>query len=223
MVLVVNLAANARDVSLIPGYGRSPGEGHGSPLQYSCLENPTDRGTWRPMVHRVAKSWTQLKQLSMQAHTHVEPDVSDSQCLFLLTHYPTSQWDRISLAQRNPHIFSELNQNYICHSNPSVSDLIRTTISCVPDTVYTGLWESSVTFSGILPADQYHIGSLKSVPVGVSVNPEWSNLQIKIPQIRCCIFTSTPLATILLSVAQAMTSDLPWLHLTFILSLGSFR
>ena len=71
MVLVVkNLPDNAgdvRDVGLIPGLGRSLGEGHGSPLQYSCLENPMDRGAWRTTVHEVAESQTQLKQLSMYA------------------------------------------------------------------------------------------------------------------------------------------------------------
>ena len=46
--------------------GRSPGVGNGSPLQYSCLENPMDRGAWQVEVHRVSKSWTQLKQLSIQ-------------------------------------------------------------------------------------------------------------------------------------------------------------
>ena len=51
-------AGNIRDVGLIPGLRRSPGGGHGNPLQYSCLENPMDRGTWRAMVYRVAKSWT---------------------------------------------------------------------------------------------------------------------------------------------------------------------
>ena len=48
----------------IPGLGRSPGGGCGNSLQYSCLENPTDRGTWWGTVHRVAKSQTRLKQLS---------------------------------------------------------------------------------------------------------------------------------------------------------------
>ena len=48
----------------IPGLGRSPGEGNGSPLQYPSLENPTDREAWWAIVHRVAKSWTRLKQLS---------------------------------------------------------------------------------------------------------------------------------------------------------------
>ena len=44
------------DPGSIPGLGRSPGGGHGNPLQYSCLENPMDRGTWRATVHRVSKS-----------------------------------------------------------------------------------------------------------------------------------------------------------------------
>ena len=45
-----------------PGLARSPGGGHGSPLQYSCLQNPTDRGAWQPAVHGVAQSQTQLKR-----------------------------------------------------------------------------------------------------------------------------------------------------------------
>ena len=53
-------ACNARDPGLIPGWGRSPGEGNGKPLQYSCLENPMDRGAWQATVHRVAKSRTGL-------------------------------------------------------------------------------------------------------------------------------------------------------------------
>ena len=52
----------------IPGSGRSPGGGHGDPLQYSCLENHIDRGAWRATVHRVAKGQTRLKQLSTHAH-----------------------------------------------------------------------------------------------------------------------------------------------------------
>ena len=49
-------AFSAGELSLIPGLGRSPGEGRGKPLQYSCLENPMDRGGWWVTVHRVAKS-----------------------------------------------------------------------------------------------------------------------------------------------------------------------
>ena len=44
-------ASNAADLGLIPGSGRSPGEGNGNPLQYSCLENPLDRGAWQATVH----------------------------------------------------------------------------------------------------------------------------------------------------------------------------
>jgi len=62
MVLVVkNTPANvgdARDMSLIPESGRSPEIANGNPLQYSCLENPMDRGAWWATVLRVAKSWT---------------------------------------------------------------------------------------------------------------------------------------------------------------------
>ena len=58
-------ACNAGDPGSISGLGRSPGEGNSSPLQYSCLENPTDRGAWWAAVHSVAQSQTRLKQLSM--------------------------------------------------------------------------------------------------------------------------------------------------------------
>ena len=53
--VVNNPPANAGDAGLIPGLERSPGEGHGSPLQYSCLGNPMDRGAWWAIVQRVAK------------------------------------------------------------------------------------------------------------------------------------------------------------------------
>ena len=55
-------AEDAEDASLVPGLGRSPGGGHGNPLQYFCLENPMDRGAWRAAAHGIAKKTT--KQLS---------------------------------------------------------------------------------------------------------------------------------------------------------------
>ena len=48
---------NGGDLSLIPRSGKSPGGGHDNPLQWSCLENPMERGAWQAIVHRVAKSW----------------------------------------------------------------------------------------------------------------------------------------------------------------------
>ena len=63
-------ACNVGDLALIPGSGRSPGEGNGYPLQYSCLENPIDRGTWWATVHRVAKSRTQLSTFTFTFRCH---------------------------------------------------------------------------------------------------------------------------------------------------------
>ena len=74
VVLVIkNTPANAgdiRDVSLCPGWGRSPEGGHGNPFQYSFPENPMDRGAWLATVHRTAKSQTWLKWLSTQANNN---------------------------------------------------------------------------------------------------------------------------------------------------------
>ena len=64
---VKNPPATAGDPGSIPGLGRSPEEGNGHPLQYSCLGNPMDRGAWQVTVRRVAKSWAQLKRLSTHA------------------------------------------------------------------------------------------------------------------------------------------------------------
>ena len=72
-------ACNAGDLGSIPGLGRPPGEGNGYPLPYACLENPTDRGTWRATVHRVAMSWTPL---CTHAHTlHIVANGALSKCL----------------------------------------------------------------------------------------------------------------------------------------------
>ena len=72
-LVVKNPPATAGDISkhrFNPwGPGKCPGEGNGNPPQYSCLENPMDRGTLQAVVHRVKKSWTLLKQLSIHIHT----------------------------------------------------------------------------------------------------------------------------------------------------------
>ena len=67
-LVVKNLPASTgdlREADSIPGWGRASGKGHGNPLQYSCLENPMDRGGWWATVHSVAESQTWLKRLSM--------------------------------------------------------------------------------------------------------------------------------------------------------------
>ena len=73
--MIRNPPANAgdiRDVALVLGWGRSPGVGHGNPLQYSCLRNPMDRGVWRAIVQRVTKSQIGLKQLSTHKNWYIE-------------------------------------------------------------------------------------------------------------------------------------------------------
>ena len=59
-------AYSAGDLGSIPGSARSPGEGNGNPLQYSCLENPVDGGGWSATVHSVAKIWTRLRDFTFQ-------------------------------------------------------------------------------------------------------------------------------------------------------------
>ena len=75
--MVKNLSASARDIrdaGSIPGSGRSPGGGHGNPLQYSFLENPMDRGAWWARVHSIAKTQTRLERLSTHIlHTSEKP------------------------------------------------------------------------------------------------------------------------------------------------------
>ena len=65
-------ACNTGDPGLMPGSGRSPGEGNGYPLQYSCLENPMDRGAWWATVHGVAKSQTRLRDLTLSQYVSAE-------------------------------------------------------------------------------------------------------------------------------------------------------
>ena len=65
--VVKNLPVNAGDVGSVPGLGRFPGEGNGTPLQYSCLGNPMDKAAWQVTVHRVAK---ELDTTTKQLHTY---------------------------------------------------------------------------------------------------------------------------------------------------------
>ena len=66
---VNNPPANSGDTGLIPRSGRSPARGHGNPLQYSCLENPTDRGTWQATVHWVAKESVMIQPLKIKTNS----------------------------------------------------------------------------------------------------------------------------------------------------------
>ena len=72
---------DVRKSGSIPGWGRSPGGGHGNPLQCSWLENPKDRGAWLATVHRGAKSQKQLKWLGTHAHTYIHTYTHGNICI----------------------------------------------------------------------------------------------------------------------------------------------
>ena len=76
-------AWNAGDLSSIPGSGRSPGEGKGNPLQYSCLENPMDGGAWWATVHGVTKSRTRLSDLTHTQGTFYQFVFFKTRCWFI--------------------------------------------------------------------------------------------------------------------------------------------
>ena len=84
-------ASNVGDPGSIPGSGRSPGEGNGNPLQYSCLENPMDGGAWWATVRRFAKSRTRL---------------SDFTFMFFSLHYAVSEAPRVPTNPEKPHLSS---------------------------------------------------------------------------------------------------------------------
>ena len=74
-------ACNVGDPGSIPGLGRSPGEGNGNPLQYSCLENPMDGRAWWAIVHGVANSWTRLSLLTYLPLTQLGNSKTGNNCL----------------------------------------------------------------------------------------------------------------------------------------------
>ena len=83
-------ACNAGDPCSIAGSGRCPGEGNGNPLQYSCLENPTDRAAWRATAHEVTKSQTQLSDLTFFS-SQCFNSVMSTGCLWTVTKPKSNQ------------------------------------------------------------------------------------------------------------------------------------
>ena len=110
-------ACNAGDLALIPGLGRSTGEGKGYPLQYSFLENSTDRGAWQAAVCGVAESWTQLSDL----HSH--KDQRASQVVLVVKNPPANAGDGRNMGSipGSGRSCEERNRNplqYSCLENP---------------------------------------------------------------------------------------------------------
>ena len=102
-LVVKHLPASARDSSSSPGSGRSPGRVHGNPVQYSCLENPMDRGAWKAPVHRAMKIQTQLKQLSTHAHHRSKALVK------IVVYTSPSSYSLLNILQSAfPHYYTEI-------------------------------------------------------------------------------------------------------------------
>ena len=76
--VIKNLPANAREEGWIPGSGRSSGEENGNPLQYSCLENPMDRGAWQAVVYRVTEESDTAKQINNNKYNRIMTFSSDT-------------------------------------------------------------------------------------------------------------------------------------------------
>ena len=190
MVLVVkNLPANAgdvRDLGLIPGSGRFPGGGHGNPLQYSCPENPLDRGAYWATVHRVSKTWTWLQWFTTQASIRmsqnsqlVNPWISWSG-LFLISHlhlhsgitvqfsYPVlsdslrlheSQHARPPCPSQTPGVYSNsCPSSWWCH--PAISSSVVPFSSC----------PQSLQASGSFPMSQRFTWDGQSIRVSASAS-----------------------------------------------------
>ena len=100
MTQTVESACSAGDLGLMPGLGRSPGDGNGNPLQYSCLENPMDGGAWQATLHGVAKSRTRLSDFTL-LYTLVS--------FFMFTQMPNKQTKKIKSAIFQKFIYSLAN------------------------------------------------------------------------------------------------------------------
>ena len=123
MVLMVkNPPAKAGDMGSIPGLGRFPGVGNGNPLQYSCLENPMDRGTGQAAVHRVTKSHAGLKQHSTHPHVCTHTHTHSCSLCGALTH---------SLAPSQPRPLPQsLSEGWTLLSKPSA--VVTASVSSSP-------------------------------------------------------------------------------------------
>ena len=125
-------AGDVKDAGSIPGLGRSPGGGSGNPLQYSSLENPMDRGAWWAIIHRVAKSQTQLKRLSPHA-----------KLLYNVVLVSAVQWSElaicINISPPTPLLPSHPSRSQ--RWDPCVCSYFLPAISCAHDSVYIYIYQ----------------------------------------------------------------------------------
>ena len=131
-------ACNAGDPGLIPGWGRSPGEGNGNPFQYSCLENPMNVGAWQATVHEVTKSWTWLSHFTFTLWCKC----LKNQCL-LRERFWVNYWVKSICCQKESHMFGrKINRNTFNKEkkNPCLGKRKPRNLS---------IWEIEVSFESI--------------------------------------------------------------------------
>ena len=109
-------AGDSRDTDSIPGSGRSPGEGNANPLEYSCLENPMDRGVWQAPVHGVVKSQTGLNMHSYRSKISITPALVCLTKAVLKCQYIHRTFKSACKINKNFQIFKVLYVTYGCES-----------------------------------------------------------------------------------------------------------
>ena len=155
MVLVVkNLPANTGDVGSIPELGRSSGERNGNPLQYSCPENPTDRGAWRATVHGVAESRTQTSSQWLVTVHHLRlamcMDIYVFTRLYVLFHFnmswlqilvSTVVWVIIQWHWVYPYCYATITTTYLQNFHLSQTEALYTLYSNSLSLPALGPWQ----------------------------------------------------------------------------------
>ena len=104
-------ACNAGDPSSIPGSGTSLGEGNGNPLQYSCLENPTDRGAWWTTAHGIARNWTLL---STSTNEHERKCVNPNLLIHLTSLSPLCIYTKDRVCSLHLYLYFWFANRFIC-------------------------------------------------------------------------------------------------------------
>ena len=171
VLVVQNPPANAvdvRDVGSIPGWGRSPRGGHGNPLQYSCLENPMDRGAWRATVHRVTKSRTRLKQLTtcaLYAKPHVRRQggfkrlVLEKLMLLLFNHIQIP-WRKLIWS-----VLLSISDHRPCRYPHQSNELVQDWVLCVP---FVGLDHRAYICRSPFFSDSLHLCRTRTITFAIS-------------------------------------------------------
>ena len=180
MALVVrNLPANAgdvRDTDLIPGLGWSPGGGHDNPLQYSCLENPMDRGAWQPTVQEIARSRTWLSDWTFCEHPWTHHLNSTVKILLFLLY-----WLFYSLNGKVLYFISFSFPVHACVlSHSVVSDSCNPMGCSLPASSVQGIFQARILGWGAIsssrgsswPRDQTHVSCLSCI--GRSILYHWA-------------------------------------------------